>query len=742
MWSILRRLLLSSLILGALGAGCTSEPMAVPPSGVVVSPAVDTLRGIGAIVQLTASVGGRATTGATAAISWTSLNGGVATVDSLGAVRAVALGTALVVAAVNSESDTATVVVMAPCTLLQLALTPASITLAPGGTGQFAVSGTWCDGSPTVPAVTYSATGGTITAGGLYTAGATPGTFQVIAIQQGGTKTDTSKVTVSLQPPTLTRLLLTPTSITLAPGGTSQFAVSGTWSDGSSTVPAVTFSATGGTITASGLFTAGNTPGVYPVIASQQGGPLADTSTVAIVADPLTHTVSISRNPQWVVYDDGHTVDVDGPVLHVRFAYNGEGVDGWFRGGGGRDGAMVELYYKPTSPTRNLAFRSGLFGGKMESVDYFLAEPAATDQADYTTPDYSSGTEAVMQSHRVWEDAGQLVAEFEFDFMSWHIIRTTVLSPLGDITVSSHIALTTPGNWGYLEHAVHFAVAPITIVNGATYNWGGEYRDDGESYHAWSDMDGGRYPTPFEYIQPLSSSVNTNSVIYDFGRNDHYSGFMLDDRNGNDPDIIVMNGDSTTRVSPFQTVAGPIGGNAYVESGIFSPVWANGGAEGGLNWFYATIRCCPPEYSNPMYWGPRPAWDESFHILLRRNLDSEDYIPLWQARAHNLVRERPTPLGGASVRLDSLDRLYHITAAPGAGSVQFSWVRSVTASRAVDYHTAFMVEGVPAAVSASISGANAPGLQAYRDAATGRVLVLLVGAQPANPAPYTITVGP
>ncbi len=191
----------------------------------------------------------------------------------------------------GTKADTSAVTVsVLPPTLTQLVLAPASITLAPGGTGQFAVSGTWSDGSTTVPAVTYSATGGTITAGGVYTAGATPGAYRVIATQQGGTNADTSAVTVSVLPPTLTQLVLTPASITLAPGGTSQFAVSGTWSDGSTTVPAVTYSATGGTITAGGVYTAGASPGAYRVIATQQGGTNADTSAVTVSVSPPTLT--------------------------------------------------------------------------------------------------------------------------------------------------------------------------------------------------------------------------------------------------------------------------------------------------------------------------------------------------------------------------------------------------------------------------------------------------------------------
>src|SRR5206468_9364762 len=47
------------------------------------------------------------------------------------------------------------------------------------------------------PAVTYSVTGGTITSGGLYTAGSTAGTFRVIAAQTGATLADTSVVSIT-----------------------------------------------------------------------------------------------------------------------------------------------------------------------------------------------------------------------------------------------------------------------------------------------------------------------------------------------------------------------------------------------------------------------------------------------------------------------------------------------------------------------------------------------------------------
>ncbi|HKV75109.1 MAG TPA: hypothetical protein VJN95_11360 [Gemmatimonadales bacterium] len=183
-------------------------------------------------------------------------------------------------------------------------LHPSSATIAAGLTQQFSVTGVWSDGSTTAPAVTYSATGGTISSGGLYTAASTTGSFRVIATHQGGTLADTSAVTIT--PPLLTQLTLTPSTANLSTNGTKQFSVSGLWSDGSTTTPIVTYTATGGTITAGGLYTAGTTAGNFRVIATQQGGTLADTSSVSIAAGrtysttfPLTEN-PISEGGNWV----------------------------------------------------------------------------------------------------------------------------------------------------------------------------------------------------------------------------------------------------------------------------------------------------------------------------------------------------------------------------------------------------------------------------------------------------------
>ncbi len=182
-----------------------------------------------------------------------------------------------------------------PGGITALTIVPRSLNLAVGAAGLLQADGTLSDGTAVtnVP-VTWTATGGTVTSGGLYTAGTSPGAFQVIATQQGGTTADTSLVTISATTATLLQLVLSPASLTLAPGATGQFTVAGAWSDGSAMIPAVSYSATGGTISAAGLYTAGATPGTFQVIATQQGGGKADTSIVTNL--PTLRSLGERRN--------------------------------------------------------------------------------------------------------------------------------------------------------------------------------------------------------------------------------------------------------------------------------------------------------------------------------------------------------------------------------------------------------------------------------------------------------------
>ena len=191
----------------------------------------------------------------------------------------------------GTKADTSVVTITpAAPTLTGVEVTPSSVNLSPGAGQQFSAIGRMSDGSTSSVSVNWSATGGTVSGTGAYTAGATAGTFRVIATQQGGTRADTASVTIAVPPPTITlqAIELTPASASLLTGGTQQFSVVGRMSDNSTSSVAVTWSATGGTVSGSGLYTAGNTPGTWRIIAVEQGGTKADTSTITVSAPAPT----------------------------------------------------------------------------------------------------------------------------------------------------------------------------------------------------------------------------------------------------------------------------------------------------------------------------------------------------------------------------------------------------------------------------------------------------------------------
>jgi hypothetical protein len=324
-------------------------------------------------------------------------------------------------------SDTAVVTVAGPV-LQAVILTPASANLATGATQQFTVSGRWSDGSTSAPAVTWSANGGSISTGGLYSAGVTGGTFRVIATQQGGTLADTSAIILTAPPPVLQAVILTPTTVTLAPSTTQQFAVSGQWSNGATTAPPVTYSATGGTITSGGLYTAGSTTGSFRVIATQQGGTLADTSAVTVAtAAPnsmyfnSSETGGDGSNPNYLLADDFE--DGNWYSKNCDDANNSGGLlqtDGW----------CGTIYANPITPANaavcgnaglagtNCAatsgYHSGAIGGRNMASHGFVGGATNLNEAYFRVyfqpqADYVGGHEKMFDFTRDAE-SGQLVA--------------------------------------------------------------------------------------------------------------------------------------------------------------------------------------------------------------------------------------------------------------------------------------------------------------------------------------------
>ena len=173
-----------------------------------------------------------------------------------------------------------------------VSITPTSASLLIGGTQQFTatVSGT------TNTAVTWSATGGTISSTGLYTAPSTAGSYVVTATSVAdSTKSASATVTVSAT----VAVSISPTSATLAAGGTLQFTATVTGTTNTS----VNWSATGGTISTSGLYTAPSTTGTYTVTAisladtSKSASAVVTTGTTATTCTPLFGSYGVGNWP-------------------------------------------------------------------------------------------------------------------------------------------------------------------------------------------------------------------------------------------------------------------------------------------------------------------------------------------------------------------------------------------------------------------------------------------------------------
>jgi uncharacterized protein (DUF1800 family) len=150
---------------------------------------------------------------------------------------------------------------------ISVTVNPSTATLVTGATQNFGAN------TP----VTWQASAGMITAGGVFTAPATPQTVTITATStMDPTKSATATVTVQSPPFTIS-----PTSATLVTGASQPFTAS---------APA-TWQASAGTITAGGVFTAPSTPQTVTVTATSTADP-TKTATANIVVQLPPFTIS------------------------------------------------------------------------------------------------------------------------------------------------------------------------------------------------------------------------------------------------------------------------------------------------------------------------------------------------------------------------------------------------------------------------------------------------------------------
>mgnify|MGYP000269953689 CR=1 FL=1 len=139
-----------------------------------------------------------------APLQW-SIDSGGGSINSAGLYTAGAsAGSVVVRVTFGSVTDTTTITVTTPppppLVLNSLTLSPGSVTLQTGQQQQFVTTAAWSDGSTVLPPdLTYSVVSGlgSITSGGLYTAGPTTGSATVKVESAANSVSDTSPVTIN-----------------------------------------------------------------------------------------------------------------------------------------------------------------------------------------------------------------------------------------------------------------------------------------------------------------------------------------------------------------------------------------------------------------------------------------------------------------------------------------------------------------------------------------------------------------
>jgi hypothetical protein len=302
------------------------RPRESTPVALLVSPDSVTVE-TNQLLQIRARGRNQAGDEVVAPVTWSTTGG---TILPDGRFSAASVGTYQVTGRTRTRTgdyliETSTIsVVRRQAKLKTVVISPDSVALSPGLSQTFTATGRLAAGDTVPIGVTWSAGGGTIDAGGHYLAGDTVGTFQVIATKNASTLADTATITIAALPspppsdttpavptdsveptpspapepapaPVLAQVTLSPATATMAPATTKQFTATGRWSDGTTTPLTPSWSATGGTITTGGLYTAGSTAGTFRLIAASGG--LADTSTITITVPLGSVTYGIPFGP-------------------------------------------------------------------------------------------------------------------------------------------------------------------------------------------------------------------------------------------------------------------------------------------------------------------------------------------------------------------------------------------------------------------------------------------------------------
>ena len=227
--------------------------------------------------------------------TWSVGGGGTIDANGLFTAGATAGGPFTVTAASGSVTGTASVTVTAPPVLTTITVSPASASVATGGTQQFSAIGYDQFGAAVSPQPTFTwsvSGGGTIGAAGLFTAGSTAGGPFTVTAASGGVS-GTASVSVTSVPPDFS-LSVNPATQSVKRGNTATYSVTITPVNGFS--GAVTLSLTGQPSGSTVTFTPNPATGSSSLAVMTLSTTSRKTYTLTVqgTSGSLTHTATAS----------------------------------------------------------------------------------------------------------------------------------------------------------------------------------------------------------------------------------------------------------------------------------------------------------------------------------------------------------------------------------------------------------------------------------------------------------------
>jgi uncharacterized protein YjdB len=351
----------NGLAVGSAGVTATSGPISGSANvtvttatliSIAVTPAIPTLpQGVSQQFTATGTFGDGSTQNITGIVQWSSSAATVATITpTTGLATSVAQGTATITATSGSASGSSTVTVTA-ATLVSIAVTPATSSIAPGTNVQFTATGTYTDGSTQnlTSAASWSSdtpATATINTEGLATSAA-QGTANISATS--GSASGSSALTVTSA--TLVSIAINPPTATIAPGTTQPFAATGTFSDG--TTQSLTLSAHWSS-TAASVATISDTSLTTGLASTLSAG----TTTISVTSGTVSGSATLVVNPVTLV---SVAINPQSPAV-VLGATQQFTATGTFSDGSMQDVTSVAIWGSSAAPTAIVSSSVGSYG--------------------------------------------------------------------------------------------------------------------------------------------------------------------------------------------------------------------------------------------------------------------------------------------------------------------------------------------------------------------------------------------